>query len=29
MVAPIFSAWMEPFHDLGMNTLTIRNTGGW
>ena len=28
MVAPIFSAWMEPFHDLGMNTLTIRNTGG-
>ena len=28
MVAPIFSAWMEPFHDHGMNTLTIRNTGG-
>jgi len=28
MVAPIFSAWMVPFHDLGMNTLTIRNTGG-
>jgi len=28
MVAPIFSSWMEPFHDLGMNTLTIRNTGG-
>jgi carboxypeptidase Q len=28
MVAPIFTAWMEPFHDLGMNTLTIRNTGG-
>lgn len=28
MVAPLFSAWMEPFHDLGMNTLTIRNTGG-
>ncbi|MGB6669632.1 MAG: M20/M25/M40 family metallo-hydrolase [Candidatus Acidiferrum sp.] len=28
MVAPIFNAWMEPFHDLGMNTLTIRNTGG-
>jgi hypothetical protein len=28
MVAPIFSAWMAPFHDLGMNTLTIRNTGG-
>ena len=28
MVAPIFSEWMEPFHDLGMTTLTIRNTGG-
>ena len=28
MAAPIFSAWMEPFHGLGMNTLTIRNTGG-
>ena len=28
MVAPLFSSWMEPFHDLGMNTLTIRNTGG-
>lgn len=28
MVAPIFSQWMEPFHDLGMTTLTIRNTGG-
>jgi carboxypeptidase Q len=28
MVAPLFTAWMEPFHDLGMTTLTIRNTGG-
>ena len=28
MVAPTFQAWMEPFRDLGMNTLTIRNTGG-
>jgi hypothetical protein len=28
MVAPMFSAWMVPFHDLGMNALTIRNTGG-
>jgi carboxypeptidase Q len=28
MVSPLFSAWMVPFHDLGMNTLTIRNTGG-
>ena len=27
-VAPIFAAWMEPFHNLGMTTLTIRNTGG-
>ena len=27
-VAPIFEKWMEPFHDLGMTTLTMRNTGG-
>jgi carboxypeptidase Q len=27
-VAPIFEAWMRPFHDLGMTTLTMRNTGG-
>jgi hypothetical protein len=27
-VAPIFAAWMEPFANLGMTTLTIRNTGG-
>jgi hypothetical protein len=27
-VAPIFRAWMEPFHNMGMNTLTIRNTTG-
>jgi carboxypeptidase Q len=27
-VQPIFSAWMKPFHDLGMDTLTMRNTGG-
>jgi len=27
-VAPIFKAWMEPFANLGMTTLTIRNTGG-
>jgi hypothetical protein len=26
--APIFEKWMEPFRNLGMNTLTIRNTGG-
>ena len=27
-VAPIFASWMEPFKDLGMTTLTMRNTGG-
>jgi hypothetical protein len=27
-VAPIFAAWMTPFRNLGMTTLTIRNTGG-
>ncbi|HTS12855.1 MAG TPA: M20/M25/M40 family metallo-hydrolase [Candidatus Limnocylindrales bacterium] len=27
-VAPIFEEWMKPFHGLGMNTLTIRDTGG-
>jgi carboxypeptidase Q len=27
-VAPIFEAWMKAFKDLGMNTLTMRNTGG-
>ena len=27
-VAPIFEAWMKPFKDLGMSTLTMRNTGG-
>ncbi|HSA97369.1 MAG TPA: M28 family peptidase, partial [Acidobacteriota bacterium] len=27
-VAPIFTAWMEPFHSIGMTTLTPRNTGG-
>ena len=25
---PIFAAWLEPFHDLEAETLTIRNTGG-
>lgn len=28
MVRPIFQAWMEPFKDLGMQTASIRNTGG-
>jgi hypothetical protein len=27
-VAPIFEQWMHPFKDLGMTTLTMRNTGG-
>ncbi|HWX53119.1 MAG TPA: M20/M25/M40 family metallo-hydrolase [Verrucomicrobiae bacterium] len=27
-VQPIFEAWMKPFADLGMNTLSMRNTGG-
>ncbi len=27
-VAPIFQAWMQPFKNLGMTTLAIRNTGG-
>jgi hypothetical protein len=27
-VEPIFDAWMKPFHDLGMDSLTMRNTGG-
>jgi len=27
-VAPVFQAWMEPFRNMGMTTLAIRNTGG-
>jgi Zn-dependent M28 family amino/carboxypeptidase len=27
-IAPIFQQWMEPFKNLGMTSLTIRNTGG-
>jgi carboxypeptidase Q len=27
-VQPIFEAWMKPFHDLGMDTLSMRYTGG-
>lgn len=27
-VQPIFEAWMQPFKDLGLDTLTMRNTGG-
>jgi hypothetical protein len=26
--APIFEAWLEPFHDLGADTVTNRDTGG-
>lgn len=25
---PIFDQWLEPFHDLGASTLTLKNTGG-
>ncbi|MBC6988358.1 M28 family metallopeptidase [Hymenobacter sp. BT491] len=27
-VAPIFTAWLQPFADLGATTITPRNTGG-
>jgi hypothetical protein len=27
-MAPIFQAWMEPFRNMGMTTLAIRNTNG-
>jgi len=27
-IAPVFQAWMEPFKNMGVTTLTIRNTGG-
>jgi Zn-dependent M28 family amino/carboxypeptidase len=27
-VVPIFRAWLEPFHDLGADTVTQRDTGG-
>ena len=27
-IAPLFQAWMQPFKNLGMTTLAIRNTGG-
>ena len=26
--APIFESWIKPFGDLGVSTLTMRNTGG-
>lgn len=27
-VVPVFTKWLEPFHDLGAKTVTISNTGG-
>ena len=27
-VRPIFSSWIEPLKDLGVHTITMRNTGG-
>ncbi len=27
-VEPIFEQWMKPFKDLGMTTISVRNTGG-
>jgi carboxypeptidase Q len=27
-ITPVFRAWMEPLKNLGMSTLSIRNTGG-
>jgi carboxypeptidase Q len=27
-VAPVFEAWMKPFNNIGVTTLTIRDTGG-
>lgn len=27
-IGPIFTSWMEPFRNMGMTTVTIRNTGG-
>ncbi len=27
-VVPIFEAWLEPLKDLGVTTITMRNTGG-
>jgi Zn-dependent M28 family amino/carboxypeptidase len=28
MVRPIFEAWIKPFEDMGVTTITPRNTGG-
>lgn len=26
-VAPLFASWLQPFHDVGATTVTMRNTG--
>lgn len=28
MMRPIFESWLAPFKDMGVNTISIRNTGG-
>lgn len=28
LARPVFEAWMKPFEDMGLTTITIRNTGG-
>jgi hypothetical protein len=28
MMRPVFEAWLAPFKDLGVTTVSIRNTGG-
>jgi hypothetical protein len=28
MMRPVFDAWLKPFADLGVSTISIRNTGG-
>lgn len=28
MMRPIFETWLAPFRDLGVDTISIRNTGG-
>jgi len=28
MVRPVFEEWLKPFHDMGVTTIAIRNTGG-
>ncbi|HVQ30326.1 MAG TPA: M20/M25/M40 family metallo-hydrolase [Vicinamibacteria bacterium] len=28
MMRPVFEAWLSPFRDLGVTTISVRNTGG-